>query len=663
MFGSTTNQATNSSDTLTSLDFSVGFCYNGMDSLFMSTKNTSQNSPGGREGSTTGSVRKLAAIMFTDMKGFSRKMGKDESATMRLLKTHNQMMQEVVAKHGGSVIKTVGDAFLVSFESVVTAVRCAIEVQQAFHDYNKGKFSEEQIVIRIGVHVGDIIVEANDVFGDGVNIAARIQPLASPGGVCISEDVARQMRGKLDYPLMKLGKGELKNIDIPVVIYKVVLPWEKAKLPAVQQLQFVLKQKQTRKYLFLSVLGIAALAWLFFQTSIFKTRFTASDLTIAVVPFVNIGDPTNDYLSDGITEDIISHLAADSNLVVISKTSSFTYKGSKKADSTIAAELSVRFLLKGILQLTETGVKMKTMMFDAKLNKESWSENFEASRAEIFQTQEQIPQKVALFFDLNFATFKLHRHKIVPEVYEPYLKGLYSARQPAKDANALAIEYFQETLKLDSLFVPALVSLADAQSTRYQNAWDQSPTILADAEMYCRKALRLDTTNANAYAVLGVIENLKGNQPQALENLRRAITLDPNNPGALTILAKLYLINLNEPAKAITHLKRLQEIEPTSSIVNSNLGVGYGQLKNYPDAIRAFQKAIQLDPENATSWTNLGYSYERIGQYDSALQCYKTAIQKNPMDPLLYENSVTLLLARGQFAAAEAVLTVGTRFL
>jgi serine/threonine protein kinase/tetratricopeptide (TPR) repeat protein len=606
------------------------------------------------------SQRKLAAIMFTDMKGFSKKMGKDETQTMQLLRTHNMMMYEVVARHGGNVIKTVGDAFLVSFESVVTAVKCAADVQQAFHDYNTDKPDDERIVIRIGVHVGDIIVENNDVFGDGVNIAARIQPLATPGGISISEDVARQTRGKLEFPLQVLGKGELKNIDIPVVIYKVILPWEKAANPFVQRLQFIWKQKQAKKVVLIAGAVVVLLVGVITQLDIFRPRYEKSDLTLAVMPFVNQTDPSDTYLSEGIAEDVIRHLNADSNLLVISYSSSFFYKGKNITDKEIAKELNVRFLLKGTMQIDEGNVNIYATMFDAKENNDIEFEPYSLPRSIIVEVQERITTDVLKFFRFALSGTKSRKGIFSPASYETYLRGLYHLREKTKEANDLAIEYLQEAVAIDSQNTKVLVGLADAQA-KYYERWEQSPNLLLQAERHCFKALEIDSLMAGAYAILGYIERLRGNNQKALQYCTKAIDIEPYNLDGITELAALCLFDLNEIPKAIKYLKRVQELEPTSPLNYSNLGVAYGQQKNYADAITAFRRSLQFDPNEDYAWSNLGNAFERIEKFDSALVCYRKCIELVPLEPTYYLNLTGALYAMRRYEEAESVLTVGLK--
>ncbi len=610
--------------------------------------------------------RKLAAIMFTDIKDFSKKMQSDEVATIRLLGIHNEMMMIAIAKHRGYVIKTIGDAFLVSFESVIGATQCAIEAQQSFYQYNQSKPASEKITVRIGVHLGDVFVRDNDVFGDGVNIASRIQSIAEPGGVSISGSVYDQVKNKLDIHVINLGVPQLKNIKEAIKVYQVIIiPTDNARGKLATRMyvaKTVLKRKRTQRLLAMSTIGLALLivaVWFILH----KPFLSVTDKTIAVLPFLNIGDPENEYYADGVTEDITTQLSKISNLLVITRASSFAYKASKLSDSVIARDLGVRFLLKGSLQLTHTNLKLTTTLTDVSKNEVVWEKSYDQPRSGIFSIEDQIINTIGDFFELDYSNVLQQSRTLSAEAFESYLRGLYHARKLKKDDNALAMRSFSESIAKDSLFVKAIVSLADAQEYHYEQGWEQSSQLLVEAEKNCEKALRLDPANAHPLAVLGTIIKLRGDAREAVVLYQKALDKDPNNPLALTRLAEMHLFYLNDPATAINLFNKLKVIEPGDWAINANLGIGYAQLKNYPEAIHAFQKSIQLNSHQAISWSNLGYAYERIALFDSAVQCYLTALQKDPTDPLSYESLVSVLLVNKNNFLAESVLTSGIRLM
>jgi adenylate cyclase len=264
--------------------------------------------------------RRLSVIMFTDMVGYSALTQKDESLALKLLEEHRQIVRSAFIGHGGREIKTIGDAFLVEFTSALEAATSAIEIQREFFDRNTSSDTILPIQIRIGLHVGDVVFKERDVYGDGVNIASRIEPLAEPGGICISEDVARQIQNKIEYPLVGLGKGELKNIDLPVNLYRIVLPWKKQRFGFLQRLAFTFSRTKIRRISLALVIAVCVGAVLLWRFSLDNANALPKK-HIAVLPLLNIGeDPHQEYFADGMTEELISNLAKVRDLSVIART-------------------------------------------------------------------------------------------------------------------------------------------------------------------------------------------------------------------------------------------------------------------------------------------------------------------------------------------------------
>ena len=289
--------------------------------------------------------RKLAAIMFTDMVGYSALTQENESLALELLEEHRKLVRPIFSDYGGREVETVGDAFFVEFASALDAARCAVQIQRVLFQRNAALEPERHIRLRIGLHLGDVVHRDKHVHGDGVNIAARIEPLARPLGVCLSEDVARQIRNKIDLPLFKLGKGELKNIQLPVDIYRVVMPWEKRQLPLTDRVSFILRSRRIRTAVVPAALLLGALAYYMLSPS---TSIPTGRRSIAVLPFRNLSEEAgSEYFSDRITEDIITHISKIRDLKVISRTSIMQYKNSDKSVRDIGNELSVATILEG----------------------------------------------------------------------------------------------------------------------------------------------------------------------------------------------------------------------------------------------------------------------------------------------------------------------------
>ncbi|MBI3189343.1 MAG: hypothetical protein HYZ33_01715 [Ignavibacteriales bacterium] len=609
------------------------------------------------------SVRKLAAIMFTDIVSFSKQMGKDEHATLTLLDIHNNIVSQIIEKHKGRIIKSIGDAFFVEFDSSVSAVACAIETQTTLKEHNEAHPEEHPIVIRIGVHVGDVVKKNNDLFGDGVNIAARIQPKAEPGGICISEDVARQVRGKINLPMVKVGVGDLKNIDIPIILYQVALPWLKIKPAPAHPFKHFISDNKKILVAMSAVLLVGLLGW--FGYSFFSQRISvpAGERSLVVLPFINAGEATNDFLVDGITDGIHKHLSKLKGALIISQSSTQKYKGNAVPMENIAGEMGVRFVLSGNVQLTATDIHLIVSLYDGKVKTTLWEERYDKPRSEITSAGEQVEAKIFELFEANMNVHQLHTTTISSEAYEDYLRGLYQSNKPGSSDNALAIEYYTKAVNKQPDFLTAMLALAEAKVRHYEYGWDNRRDILNEAETMLQNVLKHERTDAQALAIYGSIEQLRGNQTKAMEYYQQSLNADPSNLMALTRIGITYFQNLGEPAKAVTHFKRAHEISPNGWMTNSNLGIGYAALKNFSEAKRMFWKAAELQPDNENPWMNLGIVYERLGARDSSLYCYQRAVELEPANMRTYENFLPFTLAIQQYSLTESLAINAMKYL
>jgi len=319
------------------------------------------------------SKRELAAIMFTDMVGYSALSQKNEELALALLEEHRTLLRPIFPLYNGLEIKTIGDAFLVKFTSTVDAAKCAIDIQKMFVEHNASAPAERHILLRIGLHIGDIVLDGDDVLGDGVNIASRIEPLAEPGGICVTEAVIEQVRNKIDCPLEKLGERNLKNIEEPVTIYKIILPWDAAKVPS----KLVLRRPGNIGWLgagAAALLLVAVVWWLAIRG---EPVVKAGEITsIAVLPLDNLmGDPDQDYFVDGMHEAIISNLARISALTVISRTSTIRYRNTNKGMPQIARELGVDAIVEGSVVRAGDRVRITAQLIHGASDKHLWAQS------------------------------------------------------------------------------------------------------------------------------------------------------------------------------------------------------------------------------------------------------------------------------------------------
>ena len=504
--------------------------------------------------------RRLAAIMFTDIVGFSRQMGSDEARMLRLLDVHNQIIQQAVVEHHGTVIKTVGDAFLVDFPSVVHAVQCAQQIQTQFRAHNAEKEPAEQIHVRIGIHSGDIVQRDGDVFGDGVNIASRLQALAEPDTICISDVVYRDVVKKLDLgTVVSSGKPKLKNIAERFRVYALLPETPKGVRQAlqVQRLKLSRRVSTVHRVAMGLVLLIGALTATWYlarsplspQSSVLSPGAAPAALplpdkpSIVVLPFVNMSDdPKQEYFSDGITEDLTSALSKISSLFVIARNSAFTYKGKAVKVQDVSKELGVRYVLEGSVRKADNQVRITAQLIDATTGGHLWSERYDRPLQDIFALQDEVVRKIVTTLKLQLTVQEqgilVRKTTDNLEAYDYYLRGRAHFNRFTQEANAQARQMFEQALELDPQYAEAYAFLGSTYFTEWAWQWSQDSQTLEQALALAQKAVALDDSLAQAHATLGAVYLWKKQYDQAIAEEERAIALDANFAEAYTWLGE-----------------------------------------------------------------------------------------------------------------------------
>ncbi len=447
-------------------------------------------------------TRKLAAILAADVAGYSRLAGADEERTLvRLRALRSDLVDPVIAVHRGRVVKRTGDGTIVEFRGVVDAARCAIEVQNGMAERNAGVAPERKIEFRIGIHLGDVVEESDgDLMGDGVNIAARLEGIAEPGGICLSEDAYRQVRIRLDLAASDLGEQSLKNIAEPMRVYslQVGVPAQakpaKAKPPAARR----------RLLLVPLVAGIVVLliviaggAWYFLAApkpvaANVPPSDEATHLSIVVLPFTNLsGDPSQDYFADGITENLTTDLSRIRNSFVIARNTAFTFKGKNIDAKEIGKQLGVRYVLEGSVQRDQNRVRVNAQLIDAESGAHLWADRFEEGISDLFKLQDQVVARLAnsLGNELVKAEAEKGAHSKNPDAIDLTMRGQFSLQQQkmTKENNNAARAWFEQALKIDPNDTDALVGDADTYMIEYSLGWTTTETdydqkILAQAD-------------------------------------------------------------------------------------------------------------------------------------------------------------------------------------
>ena len=532
-------------------------------------------------------TRKIAAILVADVVGYSRLAGADEDRTLaRLRAVRSDLIDPTIALHHGRVVKLAGDGALVEFRSVVDAVRCAVEIQYGMIERNSGLPPERRIEFRIGVHLGDVVEEADgDLMGDGVNIAARLEGIAGPGAICLSEDAYRQVKGRLDLAVRDLGPTELKNIADPIRVYSLQVGTPAQAKPA----EPVAPKK--RSSLGPLAAGIAALliaiaggAWNFLGANRPTAVVTkapppiatnapapaeARHLSIVVLPFANLSnDPAQDYFADGVTEGLTTDLSRLRGSFVIARNTAFSFKGKNVDVREIGKELGVRYVLEGSVQRDAGRMRVNVQLIDAETGNHLWADRFDKPLADLFEMQDEIVGRVAnqLGAELTSAEARRAQQASNPDSMDLYYQGLASLNKGINPENmAQARGYFERSLALDPDNLDALLGVGRVDySVGGARLSDDFDARLATAETTIAKVLSLRPNDPLAHEIMGGILNQTHRSEQGIAEFERALALDPNLATAHGDigLAKIFV---GRPEEAEAHEKEALRLSPRDS--------------------------------------------------------------------------------------------------
>jgi len=566
--------------------------------------------------------RKLAAIMFTDMVGYSALSQRDDKLALELLEEHRQLLREILPRFNGTEIKTIGDAFLIEFNSALEAAQCAIEIQRTLAKRNHDVTAERRIELKIGIHIGDVVHRGGDVYGDGVNIASRIEPLAGAGGICVSMDVERQIRNALEARFEKLAPTELKNISVAMDLFRIVLPWEQGSKAetSVNGRSFPASRLVWVGAVILALVGAGW--WLAHQFLPTKNTLTprqseaatnsASQKSIAVLPFLNLSADKNDeYLSDGMTEELLNMLTKVKGLRVPGRSSSFAFKG-KNEDGIfrkVGEQLHVNAVLEGSVRKAGDKLRITAQLINVADGFHLWSETYDRDMKDILAVQSDVAKRVvqALQIQLGVDEARALAKKPTenPEAHRLYLLGRYHFAKFTRAGWTNAIHYYEQALQVDPNFALAYCGLADTygwaggQIMAGREAWAKEMEL-------AQKALALDPNLAEAHLAMGTaLFSMLG--PHASEKeLDRAVELNPN----LVLAYDQYGWTFSEMGRfdeAIAAEKKALELDPLSTFLNTDLAFFLYWARRYEDAITQIRKTLELDSNNGFAHSVLGW--------------------------------------------------------
>ncbi len=550
--------------------------------------------------------RKLTAILAADVVGYSGLMEKDEVGTLAALKTHRrELIEPKITEHNGRIVKLMGDGALVEFASAVDAVQCASEIQQSMRKRNADVPEDRRIEFRIGINLGDVIMDGDDIYGDGVNIAARLEGLAEPGGICVARSVFNQVKNKVDLGFENLGEQEVKNITEPVRVYRVALKAKKPRAAVHGQEALPLPDKPS----------------------------------IAVLPFQNMsGDPEQEFFADGMAEDIITALSHYRWFFVIARNSSFTYKGRAVDVTQVAKELGVRYVLEGSVRKAGNRVRVTAQLIDATTGSHIWAERYDRDLDDIFALQDEITETIVTSIEPELGAVERERARRKPPenlgAWDLFQRGLWHLFDDVKrDALAQAKRLFERACELDPEFAAAHAELAWAHVAEIVRGLTDDPKASLDAAAdAAERAVALDPRDPAARVTLGRVLIFRHAHERAIAEMEAALALNASFDRGHYGLGMALLYG-GRPEESIPHFEKGIRLSPRNPLLWAHwmmLGLAYINLEKYEQAAASFEKAIQQPNAAFMPFAFAAATLGQLGRIDEARSMLAEAKRRNP---------------------------------
>jgi class 3 adenylate cyclase/TolB-like protein/Flp pilus assembly protein TadD len=584
--------------------------------------------------------RKLAAIMFTDMVGYSALAQQNEALALELLEEHRRLVRPLFARHGGREIKTIGDAFMVEFSSPVEAARCAIAMQESLREHNQAASEQNQLRIRIGLHLGDVIHREDDVYGDGVNIAARIEPLAEPGGICLTQQVYDHVHNKLSVPWLKLGQGELKHIQFPVSLYRIVLPWETQRSPLVERIRFRLRQSRAPALVvMIFAIALVGVIWAILHAARLVKR---ADLSLSAAPGGEVettnrlnrlvvlalknlsGDTNQQYFAEGITDVLSTELGGIRPLKVRSISAADRVAFASKPASEIARALKVDAVVRGSVQTDGKRAIIAVQLIEAVTENTVLSTNFSRDLSEGLRLQIEVAQAVAREVVATLAPEQRARlqnaRRVNPEAYLEYFRGrLYWSKRGKADLEK-ALEHFQKAISIDPSYAEAWSGVADTYSALGYRAFLSPKDTFPKAEAAAKQALTKDPNLAEAHTSLATVQlNYQHDWQGAEKSFQQALKLNPSYAHAAHWYSHL-LVAQGRMAESLQQSLTALDLAPVDIPINNHLVWHHFMAGNYEEARVQGEVTRNLDENLPIAHWYLGSAYRYLGRYAEAIR-------------------------------------------
>jgi adenylate cyclase len=550
--------------------------------------------------------RKLAAILAADVVGYSRLMASDEEGTLAALKWHRQtVLEPAVAAYHGRIVKLIGDGTIVEFASVVDAVNCALSVQRSGDSLREENLHQPKIILRIGINLGDVIIEGDDIYGDGVNIAARLEPVAEPGGICISSIVNESIGNRIDVRFQDGGQVNVKNIDRPIRIWR----WHP---------------------------GTAEAAITNGHRS--NNGAPQTHAAIAVLPFTNMsGDPEQEYFSDGISEDIITDLSKIAGLIVIARNSSFTYKGRSVDVRTVGRELGVQSVLEGSIRRAGNRVRITAQLIDATSGGHLWGDRYDRDLTDIFEVQDDVTRRIVDALKVTLSPAEKERLAETKTsnlaAYDFLLRGreFMLGKERNRKTFEQSITYFKKALEHDPNYSQAYACLGFAHIFDYQNRWTDDPdSSLPLANQYAREAIEKDPNEPLARCVSAMAASLEKDLDRARSEIDVALSLNPNFALAHNLRGSNRIYS-GQPLEAIPEIEQGMRLDPALSWQFLHfLGMAYLLAEKYETAAALLRQRILLVPQTDFSRALLASALGHLGEFEEARRVWGELKEINP---------------------------------
>ncbi len=571
--------------------------------------------------SLSANERRLAAIMFTDIVGYTALGQRDEALSLALVDEQRKLIRPILNRHNGREVKTMGDGFLVEFSNALEAIRCAYDIQRSIREFNVSLPEERRIHLRVGIHLGDIVETGGDISGDAVNVASRIEPLAEDGGVCITRQVYDQVQNKFELPFAELGPKTLKNVSSPVEVYKLVLPWEAKAPPA----------------------------------------FEAESNRIVVLPLANISpDEKDEFFADGMTDELIGTLSKIRGLKVVARTSAMKYKGERKTAGEIGRELRVSSIIEGSVRREGSRVRISVQLVDASTEEQLWADKFDRELQNVLSMQSEIAQQIAGALEVKLRDADRlalsKRVAIDPTAYTLYLRGRYYWNTRSEEGLNKAVKCFEEAIARDPSYALVHVGLADSFAMLGLYGFRRPSTVYPLAKEGITRALSLDETLAEAHASMGeVMMQYYYEWDRAKDELDQALKHSPNYATA-HLWKSTYYLTQGFAEKAIAECRIAEELDPLSMIIATELGKSLYYARRYDEAIEQYMKSLEIDQNFALAHKGLAEVYSKLSIFDKSLAEIEKAIALSKRSIFILDDLGYIYALAGQQAEAEKVL-------